>query len=369
MNELSQLIKTVTVPVRAVDDAGDPLSEDEQWGGTPGLRKQWLNQPFTSSKKSDTLESVPEDGTTNTTGNTFEIDQEAGIDSPNHLDASNNKVQSNLANCMLGTPGLLIATVLNLFLSMSFGQAFFPSNWDFPAAVPRAIGVQMFLFSTLVCQLVMTTVSDFPTAMGMMMVENIPFMHIIADITIKAKGPGIESFSTVFVAFAISTLAVGVFFYLLGYFKAGNAVYFFPKHVIVGCIGGIGIFIIQTGVEVSCNRAWTWTEQSIYAFAEPPIASHWVASLAFVIVLRIILHLMTAPLLPPFYFVAIPPAFYCILALCGVPVEEARAHQWFFPAAENVDPLLIWELIDFRTVDWAVIGDCIPTIIALCIFR
>jgi SulP family sulfate permease len=58
---------------------------------------------------------------------------------------------------------------LNLFLSLSFGQAFFPQQWlqNFPADVPQSIGVQMFLFSTIIGQLIMTFKSDFPTAMGL----------------------------------------------------------------------------------------------------------------------------------------------------------------------------------------------------------
>jgi len=278
-------------------------------------------------------------------------------------------VQSGLAACAVGTPGLLIALVLNLFLSMSFGQAFFLMCWIFPAEVPRAIGVQMFLFSTLVCQLVMTALSEFPSAMGMMMVENIPFMHIIAQIAVRAQGPGVDTFATVFVAFSLSTVAVGVAFYLLGKFKIGNAMYFFPRHVIIGCIGGIGIFIIQTGVEVSSDRAWEWSFSSIIAFFDAAVVSHWAASLGFVIVLRLILHFVNMPLLPPFYFIAIPPVFYLLMFALGFSAAEARTNHWFFPESESVDPLLIWELTDFSKVDWAVIGDCVPTIIALCIFR
>jgi SulP family sulfate permease len=139
--------------------------------------------------------------------------------------------------------------------------------------------------------------------------------------------------------------------------------------VIIGCIGGIGIFIIQTGLEVSCDRAWLWTTDSLTAFAQYSVAVHWLASLAFVAGLRILLHLLNAPLLPPFYFVAIPPAFYLILWLCGISQLHAREHDWFFPQAENVDPLLIWKLIDLGAVNWGVVSDCIPTIIALSLFR
>jgi hypothetical protein len=44
---------------------------------------------------------------------------------------------------LLHIPGLLIGVILNLFFSISFGQAFFPTSWIFPASVPRTIGVQV----------------------------------------------------------------------------------------------------------------------------------------------------------------------------------------------------------------------------------
>jgi len=34
-------------------------------------------------------------------------------------------------------------------------------------------------------------------------------------------------------------------FFLLGYYNLGNIVYFFPKHVILGCISGIGVFVVR----------------------------------------------------------------------------------------------------------------------------
>ena len=371
MNETTHLLKTSEPHILE-----GTMDDGKYWGGTPELRKLWASnnksfKPRVDDEKNE-KRSMSFDADKELGLSSFMIDKlESPLPKPTAPEQhkSVEKLQSAISSGLMGAPGLIIALVLNLFLSMSFGQAFFPTNWVFPPEVPRAIGVQMFLFSTFICQLVMTAFSEFPTAMGMMMVENIPFMHIIAQIAVKAQGPGLATFSTVFVTFALSTVVVGIAFLILGAFKIGNAVYFFPRHVIIGCIGGIGIFIFQTGVEVSCDRAWEWTAPSIAAFFQTPLLWHWLASLGFVIVLRILLAVLNAPLLPPFYFVAIPPAFYLILLLCGVSQEEAHAQNWFFPQAENVDPLLIWKLIDVGKVDWGVVSDCIPTIIALSVFR
>jgi hypothetical protein len=215
------------------------LEEDGAWGGTPELRKLWSSRNFKPRVGPEDESALPAAG----------MDQELGfgksasmgmLHSADKMDRATSHVQPGpadistlLSSCLVGTPGLIIALVLNLFLSMSFGQAFFPTSWNFPAGVPRAIGVQMFLFSTLISQIVMTAMSDFPTAMGMMMVENIPFMHIIAQVAVQAQGEGLQTFSTVFVTFALSTIVVGIAFYLLGALKIGNAVSILLVHCLI----------------------------------------------------------------------------------------------------------------------------------------
>jgi sulfate permease, SulP family len=227
----------------------------------------------------------------------------------------------------------------------------------------------MFLISTVICQVTMTLTSSFPMAFGMMMVENIPFMHIICNIAIDAQGMGKDTFATVFVAFAISTISVGVFFYLLGHYQLGNVVYFFPKHVIVGCIGGIGVFLFTTGMEGSTNTTWKWDFDVITAFFSPALLPLWLTSLFFEFVLRGLSLKIKNPLLAPFFFVSIPFIFYAILVITRTPIATAHQMGWFFQGVSGkVDPLLIWELIDFRLVNWMSILKSMPTIIALTIF-
>lgn len=60
-----------------------------------------------------------------------------------------------------------------------------------------------------------------------------------------------EIIATTLVAFALSSILTGFSFCLLGALKLGVVVGFFPRHILVGCIGGIGIFLIQTGFVAS----------------------------------------------------------------------------------------------------------------------
>ena len=87
--------------------------------------------------------------------------------------------------------------------------------------------------------------------MGMMMVENILFMHTLAQTAYTVQGPGLDTVSTVMVLNVLSTLTCGALFMSLKQMKLGDMVYYFPRYVITGCIGGIGVFVTITGFEVS----------------------------------------------------------------------------------------------------------------------
>lgn len=285
--------------------------------------------------------------------------------------AINSSVGDTSINSFLHTlPGIMIAAILNLFLSISFGSAFFPTQWTFPANISRSIGVQMFLLSTVIAQIIMAFYSSFPCAMGMMMVENIPFMSTISLLAIQKQGMDTEdAFSTVFMANAIMSLSVGVAFLACGYYKAGYVLNVIPKSLILGCIGGIGIFIFKTGIEVSCNHPFSLT--SVLG-----VWPYWGASIVFEVGLRLLQFYQastggstSAALIPPLYFCSIPFAFYLILVALQIPVETAHSKSWFFPieSAES-DYAAPFRLLDVRKVDWSVIVSSIPTMIASTIF-
>lgn len=128
------------------------------WGATPEVRKGWALQK--SNARDLEVNSLPISAP---------LSLEIRLDKEIDTDSNVNSIQQTAFSFFSKLPGFLIAITLNLFLSMSFGAAFFPQHWqdNFPIGIPRsALGVQMFLFSTLTCQITMTALSDFPAAMG-----------------------------------------------------------------------------------------------------------------------------------------------------------------------------------------------------------
>lgn len=137
------------------------------------------------------------------------------------------------------------------------------------------------------------------------MVENVPFCHTLSFIVIRQVGYGADALSTLFVMFGLSSVLVGLAFYTLGYFELGNIVYFFPAHVMVGCIGGIGIYIAKTGMEITTDAVFSLTS----------IGAHWDGLLLvafFETMLRVLERVTKSryALLSPIYFCSITPVFY-----------------------------------------------------------
>lgn len=71
------------------------------------------------------------------------------------------------------------------------------------------------------------------------MIEVMPFLHIICSIIEEQMRGSSDSsiLATIMVAYATSTLLTGLVFLMLGLFRLGNIIQFFPRHILVGCIG------------------------------------------------------------------------------------------------------------------------------------
>mmetsp|Transcript_20770 Transcript_20770/g.31954 ORF Transcript_20770/g.31954 Transcript_20770/m.31954 type:complete len:959 (+) Transcript_20770:55-2931(+) len=297
-------------------------------------------------------------------------------------------------------PAVLIVVVLNFMVGIPFGAAYFPVKWSsgpvdegsddddlsgpFPLPGKEALGLRMLLFSTVVAQLVYTFESKFTNPIGLQMVENIPFCLELAHIVISEQGYGKEALSTLFFMYGLSSVLVGVFFYLLGKFKLGRVVYFFPSHVLVGCIGGIGAFIFLTAIEVTTDSPFSFSLEELQNLIDK---SH---QIGVVIVLEIILRLLIFltsidgkpryPLLAPFYYCAITPLFYLALWVLRIDTATAQEAGYFFPSLDSCeddcssDSILddhifdIFKIIDFSTISWTAVSKSIPTLVSLACF-
>jgi len=311
-----------------------------------------------------------------------------------------------IARALSQIPAIALIGIFHLMVGIPFGVSYFPMYWSshpgdasatsttgidddsssfheegqFPIQGKEALGIRMFLFSTFVGQVVFAYFSGFNNPIGLQMVENIGFTKELAAVAISHQGYGLEALSTVMVMFGISSLMVGLVFFLLGKFQMGKVVYFFPTHVLIGLIGGIGVLLCKTGLENTLNDT-----VSITSMVEG--WNLWVIVVALELMLRSLEYATTDSkgkpsfaLLSPIFFCMITPCFYLTLWISKIPISESKNAGYFFPSMSNFGesdlssdvkfgtPWDLWKVINFSSVSWVAILDSFPTMVALVLF-
>ena len=295
-------------------------------------------------------------------------------------------VMKVIHDCLSQLPAIIVVSTLIFMMGIPFGAAFFPTELALPNK--EIIGLRMFLFATFISQLVFTYQSKFTNCIGLQMIENVPFYIALARILLLAEHDVEDEdekkseqviISTLFFLFGLSSIIVGCIFYLLGKFEMGRILYFFPKHVLVGCIGGIGLFIIITSVEVATSTTLAFTVHGMY----DTLILHFallVPVLVFEVMLRLLMHLTTKngipkfPLLGPIYYCFITPIFYIALHYFGISLKDAEEGGYFFPPFISSGSVYNKELFDIFTsinpalISWKSVIKCIPTVLGLAAF-
>ncbi|GBC04792.1 hypothetical protein RclHR1_05880005 [Rhizophagus clarus] len=268
-------------------------------------------------------------------------------------------------------PAVILGLLLNLLDAISYGMITFPiSNPIFADFGPD--GISMFFVSCIVSQVIYSGgFSIFGGGNGSMMIEVVPFLHIMAETIIRAANPE-EVIPTTILSFALSSVLTGIVFLLMGAFKLGSLIEFFPRHILVGCIGGVGWFLIATAIEVAArldgNLTYTWETFKIL-FLDVHIFALWGSALGLAILLRFIHAKLCHPLIVPFYFMIVPLLFYLTVYIFGFEWTKLRDDGWVFPLPGGDVPW--WNFYthyDFTKVNWNALIQTVPAMFALTFF-
>lgn len=272
-------------------------------------------------------------------------------------------------------PAVFLGTLLNILDGLSYGMIMFPvSETLFSSMGP--IGLSMFYVSCIVSQLVYSLGgSAFKSGIGSEMIEVTPFFHTMAySILNEMKGAPDEAvIATTIVSYALLSIVTGLVFFLLGKLRLGKLVGFFPRHILVGCIGGVGFFLVMTGIEVS-SRLEGGMEFTIpvlkYLFSSHVIVLQWTTPLALAALLVVLQHRFHNSLLVPLFFICVFVAFHLIVKFTPhITLNTVRDAGWVFPAVEDNQPWYeFYELYKFLLVDWWAISKQLPSMLALTFF-
>lgn len=269
------------------------------------------------------------------------------------------------------TLALGLCTLYAQVCSVAYGLAFFPPGM----AVPQALGIQMFVASTATCQAVLARMSTLSCATGLMMVENLPFMQLIATEVLgqlEPAGRGQAVLPTILAIHAASSVLIGAAFYALWLLGWSDAISAIPPHLVTGCMGGIGVFVLRVGVDASTGAELRLLSlDGVRALLSPPLLPLWGLSAAVVLLYFLIARRVRAPVLFSLYYSALPLAFHAARAAAGVGLGEARRLGLVYAAGGGEgsrDVLVLWRTLDVRAVAWDVLPSQLPTLAALTAF-
>ncbi|CCH41573.1 putative membrane protein [Wickerhamomyces ciferrii] len=278
-------------------------------------------------------------------------------------------------------PAVILGLLLNILDGLSYGMIIFPIGEKVFSNLGSA-GLSMFYISCIISQLVYSLGgSAFGAGIGSEMIEVTPFFHGMALNIMHELGEDhpMEIISTTITTYAISSIITGLIFLSLGKFKLGQIVGFFPRHILIGCIGGVGFFLIITGIEIS-SRLGSFE----YSLEYLKLIFQWgnfikiFIPILLTVVLVLLQHFNHNSLILPSFFISVFVITHILIILIpSWDLKSSRENGYMFSSggsSSNSDPTkheAWWEfykLYNFKLVDWFIILKQIPSMLALTFF-
>ena len=207
-------------------------------------------------------------------------------------------------------------------------------------------------------------------------IEVVPFFHRMAFTILSRVGEGEEKraavLATTIAAYAISSIVTGAIFYIMGLCKIGSLIGFFPRHILIGCIGGVGWFLVATGLEVSARLDGNleYNIETLQKLFQSDTVVLWMIPLILAIMLQTTKQWVKHPLTDATFFFSILAVFYYyVAAIEELNLPELRNKGWIFAAPDAGKPFYsFYELYNWRQTDWRAILSTVPAMLALTFF-
>ena len=234
---------------------------------------------------------------------------------------------------------VFLGLLLNLLDALSYGYILFPLGSPiFSQTGPD--GISIFFVSCIVSQLCYSFgLSTFKGGVGSEMIEVVPFFHKMAySIMERMEGESPEAImATTITSYCLSSILTGLIFLTLGGFKLGTLVSFFPRHILIGCIGGVGFFLFVTGIEVSARIEGNlnYDLATLQKLFSADTWFLWTIPLTLAISIMIMQRMVKSPFVLPAFFVLIFATFYLFVkGIFRVDLADARDAGWIFEQPE-----------------------------------
>lgn len=264
---------------------------------------------------------------------------------------------------------VLLCTLLNSMDGVTYGLLIFPLDAEEFDDRFRIAGIEMYLLCTAVSQLVLTALSSFRSGVAAcMMVEHLPFLHLICRQIILMFHDKDVIWSNTIAMYFLGTIIVSVLFFALELLGMDRWVHQLPRPVLCGSLGGIGLFLGITGLEAILKKPLNWEHVGLLWLE----GNFWLStiSISLALLALIIERKYHPPCVGPISTTIIFAAFYLYMACSGWTMGEWRDAGWLlnFKSSPASPRLFIYRIFEPALIQWRIIPQMLPTLLSAAVF-
>lgn len=239
-------------------------------------------------------------------------------------------------------PSVFLGLLLNILDALSYGMILFPLGEPIFSEL-GSDGISMFYVSTIISQLVFSCGgSIFRGGIGSEMIEVVPFFHQMAFTILARVGQDNPKsvLATCILSFSVSSVLTGLVFFLMGTCGLGSLIGFFPRHILIGCIGGVGFFLMQTGLEVSARLPGSleYTLPTLQKLFQLDTVFLWMIPILLAVGLLVLKRFVRSNFLVGGYFIGVAIIFYIVKLSARLSMDTLRNSGWVFDAPSSSNP-------------------------------
>jgi len=269
---------------------------------------------------------------------------------------SENQVKSNIVPSIIAG---VIGGIIKIVAAMAFSALIFTGT--LAAYLPQGIGIVLFGF--LLFAVISTFTASYPVNINTPQDIPIAIIALIATTVMATNGKDWDAettFQFIFVTIALTSILVGIFFFILGTLKLGKLVRFIPYPVVGGFLAGTGWLIVKFAFIMTAGMGLSL--DNVVSLFDQATLPKWFPALIFGLIMLISSRYTKHYLLIPALLAIGITSFYAIMFFYGFSYTDLESNGYLlgpFPEGGLFQGLPLKYLSDFK---WSIFLEQLPAI-------